>query len=62
MFVITHIIDDDEVYTYEYDHFREFRIKLQEIRRRFPKSRVRRYYTNQGLLDEVVVSSYSRYI
>ena len=58
MYVITHIIDDNEVYTYRYDRFRDFRIKLQEIKRRFPGSRTR-YYTNQGLSPEVVISSYS---
>ena len=58
MYVITHIINDNEVYTYKYNRFRDFRIRLQEIKSRFPRSRTR-YYTNQVLSPEVVISSYS---
>ena len=59
MYVITHIIDDNEVYTYSYDRHVDFRIKFQEITRGFPGSRIRRYCFDGGMLYNVVISSYS---
>ena len=59
MYVITHIIDNNEVHTYKYDRYGDFKIKFQEIRRRFKNSRIRRYCSDGGMLYEVVISSYS---